>query len=55
MMNRIWPREETAFTIDGDELVADADAERRKQYAMVAREMLEGAGEVALSELRLAA
>ena len=46
---------ETACTIDGDEFVADADAERRKQYAKVAREMPEDAGEVAISELRLAA
>ena len=46
---------ETACTIDGDEFGADADAERRKQYAKVAREMPEDAGEVAISELRLAA
>lgn len=46
---------ETACTIDSDELVADADAERRKRYAKDAREMLEDAGEVALSELHLAA
>lgn len=46
---------ETACTVHGDELVASADAERLKQYAKYAREMLETAGDVASSELPLAA
>ncbi|MGH6822731.1 MAG: hypothetical protein ACRECP_04070 [Methylocella sp.] len=46
---------ETACTFYGDELVANADSERLKQYEKCAREMLETAGEVASSELPLAA
>jgi hypothetical protein len=46
---------ETACSIDGDEWVENADADRRRQYAMRAKKMLETAGQLDQAELQLAA
>jgi hypothetical protein len=51
----LWALWETACTLDGDELMANADIERRRQYAERAGKMLATAGEVNAAELPLAA